>query len=371
MLQLKTWGINLSAEIKALRRFLLVYVLSTVFLVGIGEYFFYKTELNNVLQKEKLSLKTEVIKFLNQNPYIMKAITFKELKIPKNLKLRLYFNEKLVYANSPLEDITVTHYEVKRWGKVKIIATEKFPKEKVNKIILKLMVFNLFFLIFLMVVAYFLGRIFLMPMKEVINNLEGFIRDATHEMNTPISVILTNIELLDDDSKPIRRIKSSAIRLNKIFDDLKYIRLHHKRPKHLKDINLLEFIKKRIEMFEILAANKNLKFSLNLENKIIEFDEEDLSRIVDNLISNAIKYAPPNSTIEIILKDNKFCTINEGEIKDIQKVKQKFVRESSSEGGFGLGLYIVDMVAKEYGLNFEIKNKDAKVYCCVEFKERL
>ena len=61
---------------------------------------------------------------------------------------------------------------------------------------------------------------FLKPMRDTLNSLENFIRDATHEMNTPISVILTNIEMLkmkNTDFKELRRIEFSAKRLEKIF----------------------------------------------------------------------------------------------------------------------------------------------------------
>ncbi|WP_024790342.1 sensor histidine kinase [Lebetimonas sp. JH292] len=56
---------------------------------------------------------------------------------------------------------------------------------------------------------------------------------------------------------------------------------------------------------------------------IKRIEEEDLIRIIDNLLSNAIKYAPNNSTIEIKLKKGKFCTKNIGEINNIENISSE------------------------------------------------
>ncbi len=355
------------AEKKALKRFLFIYIFSTVLLVGIGEWFYYKLAKEDIIQKEKFVLKNQINEFLNKNPYLMRAIRGNSFNIPKDMKVLVYINDNLVFSNSSLLDLKEEYLERKGWREIKIVATKKFPYEKLNEILERLLIFNLFFLLFLVTVSVFLGKIFLAPLKEVINNLENFIRDATHEMNTPLSVILTNIELLDEKSRPIKRIKNAALRLNKIFEDLKYVRLYHKRKKEIKRIKLKEFLQQRIVLFEGIVENKNLFIEIDADEVCLEIDREDLIRLFDNLLSNAFKYAPKNSTVKITLNKNFFCIENEGEIKNINKLTHKFYRENESEGGFGLGLYIVKTIADEYSFKLKIENKNKKVNICLYF----
>ncbi|GAB6045130.1 copper-sensing histidine kinase CrdS [Caminibacter profundus] len=370
------------AEKKALRRFLLIYIISTILLVGIGEWFYYKFSYKNIIESEIKSIETEIKFFLEQNRGMIIKIINSEFTYSTNLKIAIYKNKKLIYSNFHpkkvyfdkkfwIEDNHIYYrYEmIKMWGRIDIVAQKLLNKEKFDSLHRALLIFNIFFLFFLIFISFWLGRVFLAPMKEVIKSLEDFIRDSTHEMNTPISVILTNIEIIKEkpNKKAIKRIENASMRLSKIFEDLKYIRLYHKKKKELKKIDLKELISRRILVFETQIENKNLKVVKNCENFEVVFDEEDLIRIIDNLLSNAIKYAPNNSTIEIKLKKGKFCIKNIGEIKNIENITKKFVREERSEGGFGLGLYIVKKIADEYKIKFEIRNIDKKVETCLYF----
>ena len=357
----------MSAEKKALKRFLFIYIFSTVLIIGIGEWFYYKLAKEEIIQKEKFVLKNQINEFLNKNPFLMRQLRFNSFEVPKNTKILVYVDNKLIFSNSPILDLKETYLEVKGWRKIKIVATKKFPQKKLNEILKKLSIFNFFFLIFLLIISYFLGKVFLAPLKKVIKNLEDFIRDATHEMNTPLSIILTNIELLDEESKPIKRIKNAAFRLNKIFEDLKYIRLHHQRKKEIKKINLKKILNERITLFNNIIENKELLLDIKADEIFLKIDKEDLIRLFDNLLSNAFKYAPKNSAVKITLDKKSFCITNEGEIKNINKLTHKFYRENESEGGFGLGLYIVKTIADEYSFKLKIENKNKKVNICLYF----
>ena len=219
-----------------------------------------------------------------------------------------------------------------------------------------------------------MGKIFLNPLKKSVILLEEFIRDATHEMNTPISSILANIEILnmkDINLKELKRIEISAKRLEKIFKDLSFLRLNHKVKKEIKTLSLKYLLNDRLEFFNDFIENKHLKIELSLEDSIIEANEEDIIRIFDNLISNAIKYSNLNETIYIELKKSYFLIKNRGKIKSLKKLTKKFYRENKNEGGFGLGLHIVKKICESYGFNFEIKNKDEFVEIKIVFKNSL
>ena len=369
------------AEKKALKRFLLIYIFSTLFLVGIGEWFYYKSKVNSIIDSEVSSLRNELKIYLTEHKMMFRMFTI-NLDLSNKFKIAVFRNKNYIFGNFKPKKVfwdkefwiegNYLYYLYtipKRWWRVDIIAVRKLNKAPLTELKKQIIIFNIFVLIFTSLIALVLGKIFLEPLKKVINNLEEFIRDATHEMNTPISIILANTEILKEsyNEKALKRIQNAAIRLSKIFEDLKFVRLHHKRKKIIKKIDLKSFINNRLLHFETLIENKKLKIKTDCESFVLEIDEEDLNRLIDNILSNAIKYSPINSEIEIILKDNKLCVVNIGEIKNINKITHKFVRENRNEGGFGLGLYIVKKICDEYGFELKIENKNKKVNICLYF----
>lgn len=361
----------MSAEKRALRRFLFIYLFSTLLIIGVGECFYYKLASNNLLTQKRTYLKQTLKEFLNLNPFIFRAVKFGELQIPKGAKMIVYLNGRVVFSNTKPLEIKESYVEKKRWGEIKIIATQSFPYEKLRKVVYSLVVFNIFMLVFLVVTAYFLGKLFLRPMRESIEHLEDFIRDSTHEMNTPISVIKTNVEMLKIKGvkdKEFDRIQAALDRLEKIFENLKFLKLK-KELKKIVSINLEEFIKERLQLFKTVIEKKRLNVKINKERVTLHIDKEDLTRLIDNLLSNAFKFAPNDSEISINVKNDSFEISNMGHIKEIATVTDKYVRQNDSEGGFGLGLYIVKKICEYYGYEFSIENKKNRVFVRVRFKK--
>ena len=276
----------------------------------------------------------------------------------KDLNVTIYMDNILV-KKSPKKGECID-YEMKRLRNFKVIACKTFPDELAN-IKKMLIIYNILALIFIMIIAYFLAKLFIKPMKKEIKNLESFIRDVTHEIQTPIAIINSNIEILEMqniENKNLKRIKNASNRLSKIFDDLKYLRF---REKNIQEIDVQNLLKERINFFITQIENKNLKLNLSLEKVILKIDKEDLTKFIDNLLSNAIKYSPKNSIIKITLTNNYLEVENKGEIKNIDKITQKFYRENESEGGFGLGLYIIKSICEYYKFKLQISSKTQKV----------
>jgi len=378
----------LSAEKKSLRRFLLIYIVSTLFLVGVGEWFYYKTKYHAQIDSQVNALAGELKVFLAENKGIMKKLRFLSQedvgKIVKDFKIAVYKNGIYVFGSFKPQDIDFSknfwikngnlfylYTMPKRWGKVDIVVSKKLDESKISALKKHILLFNIFIFLFVFFIAYQLGKLFLQPLKKSITSLEEFIRDATHEMNTPISVILANIEMLkmkDTDLKELQRIEFSAKRLEKIFKDLTFVRFNHTQKKEIKEINIKDVVKRRIVIFQTLVDHKKIRILKECEDFIIKADTEDIVRIVDNLLSNALKYSPNNSEIVISLKDGVLNIANPGNIAHTDKVMSKFYRENQNEGGFGLGLYIVKKICDYYGFEFSIKNENGFVKTSVNFK---
>lgn len=89
-------------------------------------------------------------------------------------------------------------------------------------------------LFIMLILGYFLLNLFLKPMKDALYLLDRFIKDTTHELNTPVSTVVTNIEMIDKNSldeklrRKINRVDIAAKTISNIYDDLTYLTLNNK-----------------------------------------------------------------------------------------------------------------------------------------------
>lgn len=241
-------------------------------------------------------------------------------------------------------------------------------EEWLKNTIKNIFIFGFLFLIFMGFIGYFLTKLFLKPMKESFMLLDNFIKDTTHELNTPISAILANIETIDKHKideklqKKINRIDIAARTISNIYQDLTYLILHKKISSIIENVNLKELLLQRVSYFKILAQSKKIDFVLNINEDIfIEADKKKMAKLIDNILSNAIKYNRVGGKIYITLKDRYLSIKDTGIGIPKEKIKDMFKRYkrfNQSEGGFGIGLNIVYMIAKEFSIDIEIKSKE-------------
>ena len=216
--------------------------------------------------------------------------------------------------------------------------------------------------------GYFLLKLFLKPMRDSFNLLDRFIKDTTHELNTPISAIMANIELIDVENlenkslqKKLRRIDTGAKTVSNIYQDMTYLTLNNKIISKNETLNMSNIVEKRIEYFKTLAQIKKINIIKDIEMEVFIYcDEKKLIKLIDNLISNAIKYNKIAGTIEVTLGKNRFCVKDTG--KGIPKEKipmmfDRYKRFDKSVGGFGIGLNIVMMIATEYDMKIDINSQ--------------
>ncbi len=216
------------------------------------------------------------------------------------------------------------------------------------------------------IIGFFLLNLFLSPMKTSLNIMDRFIKDTTHELNTPLSAILTNIEMMDldaineDNRKKINRINIAAKTVSVLYNDLTYITLENDIYKSNEKINLKNIIEERVEYFDILARSKEISFTLDLNDSFLVVNKNKFTRVIDNLISNAIKYNKRKGHINIKLFENSFTVEDLGigiEPDKIRYIFDRYSRFNSSEGGFGIGLSIVKNIIDEYGMQIVVKSK--------------
>jgi len=95
-------------------------------------------------------------------------------------------------------------------------------------------------------------------------------------------------------------------------------------------------------------------------------NEIELTRLIDNNLSNAIKYGKPISEIEIrLFEDSGVCVMefsNEGTITNKEEIFQKFHRESHMAEGFGVGLYMVKTICEAYAITITLNTEERIIF---------
>jgi len=221
-------------------------------------------------------------------------------------------------------------------------------------------------IVFFTIIGFYIANLFLSPMRSSLLLLDRFIKDTTHELNTPLSTILANIEMIDtssigeDNQKKINRINIAAKTVSQLYQDLTYITLEQDIHKNDEKVETKALIENRIEYFDSLAKSKDITFVLDLKKSYIHINRHKWTRVIDNIISNAIKYNNRKGVIYITLKKNTLTISDTGigiELTKIPFVFNRYIRFNHSEGGFGIGLNIVKKIIEEYDMKIEIKSK--------------
>ena len=231
----------------------------------------------------------------------------------------------------------------------------------------KIVVYFILAFVFMMIIGYFISKLFLKPMRDALHLLDRFIKDTTHELNTPITAIITNIEMIDKSlldeklARKINRIEIGAKTISNIYEDLTFVTLNNQIISNNEDINLSNIMKQRVDFFKSLAIMKKITFKIDIKDDVFLFcDNKKISKLIDNLLSNAIKYNKIAGTIKIVLRENSFSIEDSGKgisAENLANLFERYTRFDKSVGGFGIWLNIVSLIAKEYNLEIAVQSE--------------
>ena len=214
--------------------------------------------------------------------------------------------------------------------------------------------------------------------EEILNSQKEFLRHTIHETNTPLSVILTSIELLNmqnEKSRHLSKIEAAAKNIFNIYDDLSYLvkKEQVEYPRVAMDLSL--YVTSRIDFFTEVAELSKLHFECDFKNTstFIYFNETKLQRIVDNTITNAIKYTLADEGIKVIIEPlGAYVDVSveskSKEIKDKEKIFDAFYREENSGDGFGIGLRLVKSICDEEGVKISLDSNNEITTFTYRFK---
>ncbi len=224
-----------------------------------------------------------------------------------------------------------------------------------------IILFSIVMLVFILSI-FFLNR-FARPFKTMNEKLDNFIKDSMHEINTPLSIINVNIDLYNrknPTNKYMQRMKAATKVLSNIYNDMDYLIKHDRLKFEKEPINMKIFLTNRIDYFSEVARMKNLVIKTNIiDGLVINMNPQQLQRVIDNNISNAIKYSFEDNIIEVDVykQDDLYCMSFKDYgvgIDDVEKIFSRYYREDTQKGGFGIGLNIVRSIIVDVGIEVEI-----------------
>ena len=235
-----------------------------------------------------------------------------------------------------------------------------------SELLKNLMIYGSLLFISFLLFGLYLAKLFVKPMRDSILLLDRFIKDTTHELNTPLSSILANIEMMDTDvmveknKKKLNRINIAAKTVSILYKDLTYLTLEQEKANQDEKIDMAALLYNRAEYFRSLAQSKALLYEMDIEDAVIIMDRRKLTRVIDNLLSNAIKYNRREGTVGIRLRQGRLEIWDTGigiSEEDQGLMFDRYMRFNSSEGGFGIGLSIVKNILDEYAIEIEVISK--------------
>jgi len=193
-----------------------------------------------------------------------------------------------------------------------------------------------------------------------------FLRHTIHETNTPLSTIMGNIELHEMEfgkNRYLSNIEVAMKNLFSIYDDLSYLVKKDQIVYSTQKIDLTDYIRSRIDFFLQVAikARSRLVFDSSKKTRFINFNETKLQRIIDNNLTNAIKYTFENEDIHIILyEENNFYKLqfssHSSVIQEPEKIFEEYYREEKLKEGFGLGLNLVKKICDEEDVKIDLES---------------
>ena len=223
------------------------------------------------------------------------------------------------------------------------------------------------------------------PVEEAFLKQKQFIFDASHELKTPLSVIMTSAECLSKNPKETKwldNIQSETERMNKLVLDLlnlaKYDNSYENRV--LSVIDLSKLVEKSVLTFESLIYDKGLNLKYHIDQDVnFKCVDSEMKQLVEILVDNAIKHAYDKSTItvDLIKKKDEISLVvkNRGDKipkEEQSKIFERFYRSDNSrnrnENRFGLGLAIAKNIVLSHNGKIYVECKNGYTSFISTFK---
>jgi signal transduction histidine kinase len=196
-------------------------------------------------------------------------------------------------------------------------------------------------------------------MRRDFMNLKEFTENVSHEIQTPLAIIKTKLELfiqnekLDEEQMQlIQTIYESTSRLSRLNQALNLIaKIENHQFQQSEPCNISDLIDKYLVILDDLIEDKQLTIVKNIDKGVmVELNPMLAEILLNNLISNAIKHNICNGKIEIVLTPQSLVISNTGDKPEISpsQLFRRFQKANKASNSLGLGLSIVNKIVRQY-----------------------
>lgn len=227
----------------------------------------------------------------------------------------------------------------------------------------------------------------LLRIKEQSDLQNTFFASASHELRTPLSIMQGQLQILMQD--PSTTVQDQAIFKNQLTEVKRLVRtvndfllmselLNNKVNLTIQEVDLSDILTSILSSYQNKAKDRQLKFKLSMEPLgscfVISSDYDKVYTIFFNLVGNAIKYAPENSLVSILVNNDSQSTSIQIEnkidhpIANLSALQNSFYHSKPLKGeGSGLGLWIVNQLCEILHCHFEISQSDSVFQATIVF----
>lgn len=307
----------------------------------------------------------------NQSNFNIEKVTNKIIKKGEGLNIgNLYLNK---YSYNYSDDVIV------------VINTQN-----INDRLIVTLVKSLVLLFIFEIIIYYISKVMTKnitkPAEDAFKKQKDFIADASHELKTPLAVIMASSDELKSDKKNkkyVDNIKYESERMNNLIKSLLDLSKLENGISidNYKEENISKIIEKVSLTFEAVAFEQNIEIETNIEKNItFKCSKDEIERLISILLDNAIKHSYKDSTIIVNLsKDKNNINIeitNSGDpIKagDEEKIFERFYRADKSRNReanrYGLGLAIAKNIVTNHNGTIKAYSKDKKTTFKINLKK--
>lgn len=260
-------------------------------------------------------------------------------------------------------------------------------KERLLSLLITSLLVLIFFECFIFYMSNLITEWLTKPALESFNKQKEFIADASHELKTPLSVIMASADSLESDpteKKWLDNIKNETEKMSNLITNLLNLsKLENGINKeNYSNQNLSKIVEKTALTFESLAFENKLEIETNIEKNInLTCNSLEITELLSILIDNAIKHGKKNTSIkvELLTEGDQIIinVINQGDEipkEECEKIFERFYRLDKSRnrasGRYGLGLAIAKNIVINHNGKIIAYSKDGYTTFKVNFKNK-
>jgi signal transduction histidine kinase len=219
-------------------------------------------------------------------------------------------------------------------------------------------------------VGLYFARRSLKPAERMVERLEQFTQDASHELRTPIATVNSSLDLAlktENFRDGILSAKDDLKQLSAIIERLLELARLDQLMIQAEPIDLSSLVTDAVDKYKILATEKQVTIESDIKEGVsVRGDGPLLRQVIANLLTNAIKFSKPEGgTIHVTLTDKVLSVTDTGigiAPDTMPHIFDRFFQadHSRSHGGVGLGLALVKRIVELHGWKIAAKSKVAK-----------